>query len=209
MRPARWTEQYAETLRELREAGKTFTAISEATGFSTQHLTAKAKALGLTPSASRPRHGAGWTEARVEKLKELSAEGLSCSQIAEILGGVTRNAVIGKLLRLKIRHIGHSSGEHKSRVSTRANKKRRAAAKKSRRATPLSVTPLPPAPLPMPESAPPNATPFVDLKNNQCRWAYGEDNFVFCPETKLVGFSYCAGHCARVYRPVPAPERRQ
>src|SRR5688500_652792 len=42
----------------------------------------------------------GWTEARVEILKKLWQDGLSASQIAKQLGGVTRNAVIGKVHRL-------------------------------------------------------------------------------------------------------------
>ncbi|TMJ76370.1 MAG: GcrA cell cycle regulator, partial [Alphaproteobacteria bacterium] len=41
-----------------------------------------------------------WTDERVETLKRLWAEGLSASQIAAALGGVTRNAVIGKVHRL-------------------------------------------------------------------------------------------------------------
>ncbi|MEQ1769368.1 MAG: GcrA family cell cycle regulator [Devosia sp.] len=45
----------------------------------------------------------GWTEERVELLKKLWLEGLSASQIAAILSeGVTRNAVIGKVHRLKL-----------------------------------------------------------------------------------------------------------
>src|SRR5262252_3759409 len=42
----------------------------------------------------------GWTEERVALLKKLWLEGLSASQIAKQLGGVTRNAVIGKVHRL-------------------------------------------------------------------------------------------------------------
>jgi len=42
----------------------------------------------------------GWTDERVEILKALWGEGLSCSQVARVLGGVTRNAVIGKVHRL-------------------------------------------------------------------------------------------------------------
>jgi len=45
----------------------------------------------------------GWTDERVELLKKLWMEGLSASQIAAMLGeGVTRNAVIGKVHRLKL-----------------------------------------------------------------------------------------------------------
>ena len=41
-----------------------------------------------------------WTDERVDQLKSLWTEGLSASQIARALGGVTRNAVIGKVHRL-------------------------------------------------------------------------------------------------------------
>jgi len=41
-----------------------------------------------------------WTDERVETLKTLWGEGQSASQIAKVLGGVTRNAVIGKVHRL-------------------------------------------------------------------------------------------------------------
>src|SRR5262245_40202895 len=42
----------------------------------------------------------GWTDERVERLKKLWSDGLSASQIAAELGGITRNAVIGKVHRL-------------------------------------------------------------------------------------------------------------
>ena len=42
-----------------------------------------------------------WTEEKVEKLKELWGKGNTASQIAEIIGGISRNAVIGKAHRVK------------------------------------------------------------------------------------------------------------
>ena len=42
-----------------------------------------------------------WTEEKVQKLKELWGKGNTASQIAEIIGGISRNAVIGKAHRLK------------------------------------------------------------------------------------------------------------
>ena len=54
-----------------------------------------------------------WTDERVELLKKLWADGLSASQIAAELGGITRNAVIGKVHRLGL------SGRAKSPSSTR------------------------------------------------------------------------------------------
>ena len=43
-----------------------------------------------------------WTEEKVEKLKELWGKGNTASQIAEIIGGISRNAVIGKAHRLNL-----------------------------------------------------------------------------------------------------------
>ncbi|WP_180898296.1 GcrA family cell cycle regulator [Martelella soudanensis] len=51
-----------------------------------------------------------WTDDRVEKLKQLWSEGLSASQIANQLGGVTRNAVIGKVHRLSLPGRAKSGG---------------------------------------------------------------------------------------------------
>jgi GcrA cell cycle regulator len=50
-----------------------------------------------------------WTDDRVEKLKELWGDGMSASQIAKALGGVTRNAVIGKVHRLGLSNRGTTS----------------------------------------------------------------------------------------------------
>ncbi|MER0239916.1 GcrA family cell cycle regulator [Fulvimarina sp. MAC8] len=52
-----------------------------------------------------------WTDERVSTLKQLWTEGLSASQIADKLGGVTRNAVIGKVHRLKLESRGKTAAE--------------------------------------------------------------------------------------------------
>ncbi len=62
-----------------------------------------------------------WTEERVETLKRMWGEGQSASQIAKELGGVTRNAVIGKVHRLSLpgrAKSGGSSASRAKRVST-------------------------------------------------------------------------------------------
>ena len=52
-----------------------------------------------------------WTDERVETLKKMWAEGQSASQIAKELGGVTRNAVIGKVHRLGLSNrVGPGTG---------------------------------------------------------------------------------------------------
>ena len=56
-----------------------------------------------------------WTEEKVNKLKELWGKGNTASQIAEIIGGISRNAVIGKAHRLNL------SAKIKTRPSTTNN----------------------------------------------------------------------------------------
>ncbi len=63
-----------------------------------------------------------WTDERVELLKKLWGDGLSASQIAAQLGGVTRNAVIGKVHRLSLsgraKPASSSPRPRKTRVAT-------------------------------------------------------------------------------------------
>ena len=64
-----------------------------------------------------------WTDERVELLKKLWSEGLSASQIAAQLGSVTRNAVIGKVHRLKLSSRGRTTAapaRQKKTVTTQA-----------------------------------------------------------------------------------------
>jgi GcrA cell cycle regulator len=56
-----------------------------------------------------------WTDERVDRLKELWAEGMSASQIAKVMGGVTRNAVIGKVHRLGLSNRGGPGPEEGGR----------------------------------------------------------------------------------------------
>lgn len=60
-----------------------------------------------------------WTDERVEKLKKLWSEGLSASQIAAQLGGVSRNAVIGKVHRLSLPGRAKAGGTTASRSQKR------------------------------------------------------------------------------------------
>src|SRR5688572_2152409 len=57
-----------------------------------------------------------WTDERVELLKKLWADGLSASQIAGELGGITRNAVIGKVHRLGLSGRAKSASSSAPRV---------------------------------------------------------------------------------------------
>ena len=97
-----------------------------------------------------------WTDERVETLKRMWGEGQSASQIAKELGGVTRNAVIGKVHRLGLsnRNGGGGTGGDKSKTEAAAAPTARAEAPKARPAketsTPAPKEPVAAAPAPTP-----------------------------------------------------------
>jgi len=104
-----------------------------------------------------------WNDERVELLKKLWGEGQSASQIAKELGGVTRNAVIGKVHRLGLSNRnGGGSSEKKAKAkpapkaaakTTKAAPKPAAKAAEEKPAAPAPVTrirPIIPAGQPLP-----------------------------------------------------------
>ncbi|MFK8253675.1 GcrA family cell cycle regulator [Ancylobacter terrae] len=162
-----------------------------------------------------------WTDERVELLKKLWSEGLSASQIAAELGGITRNAVIGKVHRLGL------SGRAKTvAVATppRARKPRPAGtpapAAPAMRTRPMvqGNTALAASLQPMVEIEPedlPNPVAQViplaerctilDLTEFTCRWPVGDpgtDNFYYCGSRSKTGLPYCAYHARIAYQPV-------
>lgn len=88
-----------------------------------------------------------WTDERVEKLKELWGEGMSASQIAKVLGGVTRNAVIGKVHRLGLSNRGSGGAaqaeEAKPAKPAKANRSKAAAKPKDAAPAPEEPKPAP------------------------------------------------------------------
>ncbi|WP_095590354.1 GcrA family cell cycle regulator [Actibacterium ureilyticum] len=91
-----------------------------------------------------------WTEERVETLKKMWAEGQSASQIAKELGGVTRNAVIGKVHRL-----GLSNRAGGGTTAKPAPKEKPAAAAKAEPAPKPKAAPRPAPEKPAPVAAQP------------------------------------------------------
>ena len=83
-----------------------------------------------------------WTDERVELLKKLWAEGLSASKIAAQLGGVSRNAVIGKVHRLKLSSRGRAAGAAPRQKKTAAAPAGGAASapRRQRTARPIATT---------------------------------------------------------------------
>lgn len=102
-----------------------------------------------------------WTEERIDTLKRLWDSGMTATQIAEELGGVSRNAVIGKAHRLGLpaRPSPVKSGEGKGAKADKAEKPPRAEKPAAKAAPP--TPPAKPAPVaaPAPESRPRAAAP--------------------------------------------------
>jgi GcrA cell cycle regulator len=166
-----------------------------------------------------------WTDERVETLRKLWSEGLSASQIAAQLGGVSRNAVIGKVHRLKLSGRGRTTP-----APARPKKPAQAAAPKP---------PQRPAAAPRPVTASVGATALqaqfeveparhlepspenivvpisrqlqlIELSERTCKWPIGDplaDDFHFCGNESGESGPYCRYHARLAFQ--PASERRR
>ena len=104
-----------------------------------------------------------WSDERVELLKKMWGEGQSASQIAKELGGVTRNAVIGKVHRLGLSNRSGSGGAAAESAKAKPAAKPAAKAKPKPAAKPAPA-PKVEAPKPTEEAAPAPAAPVSRAK---------------------------------------------
>ena len=136
-----------------------------------------------------------WTDEKVNKLKELWGKGNTASQIAEILGGVSRNAVIGKAHRLNL-----SAKIIKRSVTTSANNlkfKQKNINKKSRK---FKFTSL----LLDKNFEPAKNLSLEELNENTCKYMEGhpdQSSSSFCGRKTVEKFSYCPLHLIVVFQP--------
>ena len=138
-----------------------------------------------------------WTDEKVAKLKELWGKGSTASQIAEVIGGISRNAVIGKAHRLnlsaKIKTRTATSNENFENLSGEKNYK----IKKSRKSKFKSL-------IIEKDFEPENPKQLEELDESSCKWPIGhpdEENFYFCGRSSLKDFSYCKLHLLYAYQP--------
>lgn len=157
----------------------------------------------------------GWNDERVELLKRLWADGLSASQIAKQLGGVTRNAVIGKVHRLGLAGRAAPSRPAKRPVPIARVKPAVAIQPEPRPVEPVAeAIEVPPA---RPAQAVPGAAArtaargdmigVLQLGPHMCKWPIGDPgdpDFGFCGAQSLPGGVYCAEHAAVAYQPAAA-----
>lgn len=151
-----------------------------------------------------------WTEERIDELRRLWREGISCGIIAKRFE-TTRNSVIGKVHRLNLparKTLVKQARQLDRRPSYRQRITPRLAVKRSgnghhtyvhkRKSQEAPVIPVPVV-LPEPESL--NLT-IMDLKPGQCRWAHGDGPFLFCG-VPTGGDTYCPHHHGRAVKPEP------
>ena len=107
-----------------------------------------------------------WTDEKVAKLKELWGKGNTASQIAEILGGVSRNAVIGKAHRLNLSgKIIAKKGSHKQQVDKSKNLNVRKVRKGRFKSLVIEK-----------DFEPEKPKQLEELDDNTCKWPIGHPN---------------------------------
>ena len=138
-----------------------------------------------------------WTEEKVAKLKELWGKGNTASQIAEIIGGISRNAVIGKAHRLNL------SAKIKTRTATSNKNFENSLEEKNTKNKRLRKSKFKSLIIEK-DFEPENPKQLEELDENSCKWPIGhpdEKTFYFCGRSSLKDFSYCKLHLLYAYQP--------
>ena len=143
-----------------------------------------------------------WNEEKITKLKALWGNGSTASQIAEIIGGISRNAVIGKAHRLnlssKIRTRNASSSQNfDSNFEENNNENNNPKQKLGRKSKFKSL-------IIEKDFESENQKKLEELDESSCKWPIGhpeEESFYFCGRLSLKDFSYCKLHLLYAYQP--------
>lgn len=147
-----------------------------------------------------------WTEERVATLKKLWGEGKTAAEIAKELGGVTRNAVIGKAHRLKLSNrLSPIQQTAKKSATSAASKPKTEDKKAAISASAAASQPKKKMPKPANMDIPftGKGVKLADLKEKMCRWPIGdpqEADFKFCGCANTPGLPYCEEHARLAYQ---------
>ena len=146
-----------------------------------------------------------WTDEKVAKLKELWGKGKTANQIAEIIGGISRNAVIGKAHRLNLsaKIKTRFASPNKNLENNDENKNSKSLRGRRSRFKSLIIEK---------DFEPENPKQLEELDENSCKWPIGHPNeksFYFCGRKSLKDFSYCKLHLLYAYQPKGKKEGAQ
>lgn len=158
-------------------------------------------------SAASVTAAAEWTEERVEQLKTLWNGGMSASQVAnEMACGFTRNAIIGKVHRLKLERRSNGTATFSAGVRARKAKahgnrnqpkvQNIVASIQARREAPG----IEPVPLPVTPELKPTIDSVLGLTAHACKWPIGDPKlpgFGFCGRNPKEDSPYCERHHIR------------
>ena len=143
-----------------------------------------------------------WTIEREKKLRELWKKGHTASQIAELIGDTTRNAVIGKAHRLNLQARA-ASKKLSSKINTENNNTPEVKTQKLGRKARFKALLLDK------NFEQENPKKLEELTDKTCRWPIGhpyEKDFYFCGRTPMEKFVYCKLHMLYAYQPKNAKE---
>jgi len=138
-----------------------------------------------------------WNEEKVTKLKELWGKGNTASQIAEIIGGLSRNAIIGKAHRLNLSSKIKSRSSASSQRYNNSSEENNSNQTKDRKSKFKSL-------IIEKDFEPENPKKLEELDESLCKWPVGhpeEETFYFCGRSSLKDFSYCKLHLLYAYQP--------
>jgi GcrA cell cycle regulator len=138
----------------------------------------------------------GWTLEKVNELKQLWGKGNTAAQIASIIGGVSRNAVIGKAYRLNLAAKSIKKKNNFNQVSQHQENAPQLE-RKTRKSRFNSL-------LLDKSFEPENPKSLEQLHDEICRWPIGHPNepdFYFCGRKSMKDFSYCKLHILYAFQP--------
>lgn len=142
-----------------------------------------------------------WTNERVEELRRLWGQGQTASRIADLLGGVTRNAVIGKAHRLGLRGRPSPIRRDENGALARPTPAPRVSVPAPAKAELPPVEVSRAATMPAPASSQPKTA--QGASGRTCSWPMGDPKqagFHFCGGEAVPGRPYCAAHCGMAYQ---------
>lgn len=160
-----------------------------------------------------------WTEPKIQMLKDMWGHGYSASEIAKCIGGLSRNAVIGKAHRMELSKL-QSPARHKdapdvkstSMVRTKPSKKVMLRAAPMLPKPPVQQAGSVPAVKRMTESLTKSAVSPLKTTERQCRWPHGDPrskDFKFCGGDAVEGLPYCFDHARAAYQNFGRSRKRE